>query len=87
MTIDAISLTMYLPKNSINNSYDTTTWERITAIKSRIFQLWSGEIPGVKICCIKFAQRVVLAQTVSINGEFKVSWWTPIPNRSHSFAH
>lgn len=55
----------------INNSYDTTTWDRVTAIKSRILQLWNGELPGIKICCIKFAQRVVLAQTVSIAGDFK----------------
>lgn len=47
----------------INNSYDTPTWERMTAIKSRILRMWDTAAPGVRICCIKFAQRVVLVQT------------------------
>jgi symplekin len=33
------------------------------AIKSRIFRIWDSATPGVRICCIKFAQRVVLIQT------------------------
>ncbi|KAH6723347.1 hypothetical protein DL95DRAFT_177783 [Leptodontidium sp. 2 PMI_412] len=47
----------------INNSYDTATWERMLAIKSRILRIWDSAAPGVRICCIKFAQRVVLVQT------------------------
>ncbi|KAI0111445.1 hypothetical protein F4814DRAFT_422512 [Daldinia grandis] len=53
----------------INNSYDTHTWERITAIKSRILRIWDTAPLTIRICCIKFAQRVVLAQTQSINPE------------------
>ncbi|CAK7198401.1 hypothetical protein SEUCBS139899_001062 [Sporothrix eucalyptigena] len=51
----------------INNSYDTDTWDRISAIKSRILRLWESPSPSVRICCIKFAQRVVLAQTHAAN--------------------
>ncbi|PBP23346.1 mRNA cleavage and polyadenylation specificity factor complex subunit [Diplocarpon rosae] len=47
----------------INNSYDSATWERMLAIKSRILRMWDTAAPGVRICCIKFAQRVVLVQT------------------------
>ncbi|KAK0119903.1 hypothetical protein ONS95_011330 [Cadophora gregata] len=47
----------------INNSYDSATWERMLAIKSRILRMWDSAAPGVRICCIKFAQRVVLVQT------------------------
>ncbi|TVY89753.1 mRNA cleavage and polyadenylation specificity factor complex subunit [Lachnellula willkommii] len=47
----------------INNSYDGPTWERMLAIKSRIFRIWDSAAAGVRICCIKFAQRVVLVQT------------------------
>ncbi|KAH8820321.1 hypothetical protein F5884DRAFT_763606 [Xylogone sp. PMI_703] len=47
----------------INNPYDTTTWDRMQAIKSRILRMWDSALPGVRICCIKFAQRVVLVQT------------------------
>ncbi|KAI1641547.1 uncharacterized protein F4817DRAFT_355451 [Daldinia loculata] len=53
----------------INNSYDTHTWERMTAIKSRILRIWDTAPLAIRICCIKFAQRVVLAQTQSINPE------------------
>ncbi|OTA94276.1 hypothetical protein M434DRAFT_394830 [Hypoxylon sp. CO27-5] len=53
----------------INNSYDTHTWERMTAIKTRILRIWDTAPSTVRIICIKFAQRVVLAQTQSINPE------------------
>jgi symplekin len=35
----------------------------MTAIKQRILQIWQNAITPVRICCIKFAQRVVLSQT------------------------
>ncbi|OTB06529.1 hypothetical protein M426DRAFT_318931 [Hypoxylon sp. CI-4A] len=53
----------------INNSYDTHTWERMTAIKTRILRIWDTAPSTVRICCIKFAQRVVLAQTQSVHPE------------------
>ncbi|KAI1386698.1 uncharacterized protein F4822DRAFT_410984 [Hypoxylon trugodes] len=53
----------------INNSYDTHTWERMTAIKARILRIWDTAPPTIRICCVKFAQRVVLAQTQSVNPE------------------
>lgn len=37
------------------------------AIKQRILRIWDDAAPAVKLCCIKFAQRVVLAQTTAIN--------------------
>ncbi|KAL6895780.1 hypothetical protein HDV57DRAFT_24382 [Trichoderma longibrachiatum] len=55
----------------INNSYDTVTWERMVSIKHKILQLWDGAPPTVRICCIKFAQRVVLAQTVASGAEHR----------------
>ncbi|KAM3074830.1 hypothetical protein ACMFMG_008243 [Clarireedia jacksonii] len=47
----------------INNPYDIPTWERMVAIKSRILRIWDTAKHGIRICCIKFAQRVVLVQT------------------------
>ncbi|KAL2758824.1 hypothetical protein ACRALDRAFT_1080491 [Sodiomyces alcalophilus JCM 7366] len=47
----------------INNSYDNMTWEHMTNIKARILQIWETAQPTIRICCIKFAQRVVLAQS------------------------
>lgn len=63
---------MLTPGDRINNSYDTVTWERMVVIKQRILQIWDTAPPTVRICCIKFAQRVVLAQTVSSMGDHRV---------------
>lgn len=63
---------MLTVNNRINNSYDTVTWERMVGIKQRILQIWDTAPPSVRICCIKFAQRVVLAQTLSSMGDHRV---------------
>ncbi|KAH8885081.1 hypothetical protein GQ53DRAFT_367031 [Thozetella sp. PMI_491] len=55
----------------INNSYHKESWEQISMIKARILRIWDGAPAPVKVCCIKFAQRVVLAQTTSNGGEQK----------------
>ncbi|TWU77130.1 hypothetical protein ED733_008332 [Metarhizium rileyi] len=57
----------------INNGYDTVTWDKMLSIKQRILRLWDNAVPSVRISCIKFAQRVVLAQTVSTGVEFRHS--------------
>lgn len=49
----------------INNGYDTITWEKIISIKQRILRIWEDSPPSVKISCIKFAQRVVLSQSIA----------------------
>ncbi|KAI1133667.1 mRNA cleavage and polyadenylation specificity factor complex subunit [Nemania abortiva] len=54
---------------TINNSYDSATWEKMTAIKTRIRDIWDTAPLTVRICCIKFVQRVVLAHTSSVNPE------------------
>ncbi|KAK9418133.1 putative Symplekin/Pta1 N-terminal domain-containing protein [Seiridium unicorne] len=53
----------------ISNAYDTNTWKNITAIKARILTIWENAPLTLRICCVKFAQRVILAQTPSINPE------------------
>ena len=58
--------------NSINNGYDTITWERMVELKQKILKIWDTATPTVKICCIKFAQRVVLAQTSTAGIEHRV---------------
>ncbi|KAL1870293.1 hypothetical protein VTK73DRAFT_2668 [Phialemonium thermophilum] len=55
------------------NPYDRENWAIMVAIKSRILQLWDTAPSPVKICCVKFAQRVVLAQTMSNGMEQKQS--------------
>ncbi|KAK4042204.1 hypothetical protein C8A01DRAFT_44727 [Parachaetomium inaequale] len=55
----------------IHNSYHTESWEQMSAIKSRILRIWDGAPTPVRLSCIKFAQRVVLAQTASNGMEQK----------------
>ncbi|RCI15315.1 hypothetical protein L249_6719, partial [Ophiocordyceps polyrhachis-furcata BCC 54312] len=62
----------------INNGYDTDTWERMVSIKQRILRLWESSVPSVNICCIKFVQRVILAQ--SYGGALDVSLEKVPPN-------
>lgn len=38
-------------------------WENMTAIKQGILRRWDSFPSQVKICCIKFVQRVVQVQT------------------------
>lgn len=57
---------------SINNGYDTITWERMVAVKQKVLRIWDNANPTVRICCIKFAQRVVLAQTAATGSELRV---------------
>lgn len=42
------------------------------AIKSRILRIWDSAATGIRICCIKFAQQVVLAQTAGPDSETRV---------------
>jgi symplekin len=42
------------------------------AIKSRILRIWDSAATGVRICCIKFAQQVVLAQTTGPDADPRV---------------
>ncbi|KAM0216632.1 hypothetical protein ACHAPA_007582 [Fusarium lateritium] len=55
----------------INNGYDTITWERMVAVKQKVLRIWDNASPTVRICCIKFAQRVVLAQTAATGSELR----------------
>ncbi|KND95303.1 mRNA cleavage and polyadenylation specificity factor complex subunit pta1 [Tolypocladium ophioglossoides CBS 100239] len=55
----------------INNGYDTVTWETMVGIKQRVLRIWDTAAPSVRISCIKFAQRVVLAQSVAAGSEFR----------------
>ncbi|KAK1755192.1 mRNA cleavage and polyadenylation specificity factor complex subunit pta1 [Echria macrotheca] len=57
----------------IHNSYHKESWEAMTAIKAKILQIWDTAPTPVRICCIKFVQRVILAQTASNGMEQKIN--------------
>ncbi|KAL8842699.1 MAG: hypothetical protein Q9170_000355 [Blastenia crenularia] len=47
----------------ISNPHDSATWNHMAAIKSNIFRRWDAASGGIRICCIKFVQRIVQVQT------------------------
>ncbi|KZF23799.1 mRNA cleavage and polyadenylation specificity factor complex subunit [Xylona heveae TC161] len=50
-------------RHIIANPDDAPTWEKMAAIKSNILRRWDTAPAGVRVCCIKFVQRVVQVQT------------------------
>ncbi|KAK9456188.1 hypothetical protein V1511DRAFT_496801 [Dipodascopsis uninucleata] len=59
----AASIYPFVFKYICMNKSDEETWTKMSAIKSRILQLWDGESKGVRLCCIKFVQKVIATQT------------------------
>lgn len=41
----------------------------MVTIKQKILRIWDDAASAVKLCCVKFAQRVVLAQTTATSLE------------------
>ncbi|KAF2088307.1 hypothetical protein K490DRAFT_73252 [Saccharata proteae CBS 121410] len=50
----------------INNPTDAPTWQKMAGIKSNILRRMDSAAPGVRICCVKFVQRVVQTQTPGV---------------------
>ncbi|KAF8467718.1 hypothetical protein BDZ91DRAFT_782414 [Kalaharituber pfeilii] len=48
------------------NPKKTEEWQKISIIKQKILWLWDSGPPGVKVCCIKFVQRVIQVQTPGV---------------------
>ena len=57
---------------SINNPQDAETWQKMVAIKSNILKRMDTSPAGVKVCCIKFIQRIVQVQTAGIIADPRV---------------
>ncbi|KAF2099355.1 hypothetical protein NA57DRAFT_38555 [Rhizodiscina lignyota] len=47
----------------IDHATDGAIWQTMAAIKSNILRRMDSAPPGVRVCCIKFVQRVVQTQT------------------------
>ncbi|CBF84897.1 RNA-processing protein PTA1 [Aspergillus nidulans FGSC A4] len=63
ITQTAASLYPLVFRHIINHPEDKQSWEHIEAIKQDLLRRWDSFPCPVKVCCIKFAQRVVLTQT------------------------
>lgn len=59
----AASVYPFIFKWIISNSFDTQRWDDMMAIKTKIYSIWDTAPIGIRVCCIKFAQKLVLLQT------------------------
>ncbi|KAI9846489.1 MAG: hypothetical protein M1837_003909 [Sclerophora amabilis] len=50
-------------RHIVTSPNDTAVWEMMAAIKSKILKMWDTAPLGIRVCCIKFVQRVIQAQT------------------------
>ena len=48
--------------SSVSDPNDSQNWQLMLAIKSNILRRMDSAPPGVRICCVKFVQQVVLVQ-------------------------
>ncbi|EDU50517.1 conserved hypothetical protein [Pyrenophora tritici-repentis Pt-1C-BFP] len=53
-------------KHTVSDPSDAQKWQLMAGIKSNILRRMDTAAPGVRICCVKFLQQVVLVQTPGI---------------------
>ncbi|PGH08293.1 hypothetical protein AJ80_07889 [Polytolypa hystricis UAMH7299] len=53
-------------RHIIDHPDDHALWEKMTAIKQNILNRWDSSPHNVKVCCIKFVQKVVQVQTTGV---------------------
>src|SRR5258707_16191 len=56
----------------ISNPDDSVTWKLMLNVKSIILRKMDSYPPGVRICCVKFIQRVVQTQTPAVIADPRV---------------
>ncbi|EFR02074.1 hypothetical protein MGYG_05077 [Nannizzia gypsea CBS 118893] len=59
----AASIYVLIFRQVVSDASQTSLWQTMTTIKHTILKKWDASSHGVKICCIKFAQKVVQVQT------------------------
>jgi symplekin len=57
---------LILACTSVHNANDATNWQSMSAIKANILRRMDSAPPGVRVCCVKFLQQVVLVQTPGV---------------------
>ena len=79
LAIVDLSFSAYIPEFlsdrdllSIDNPSDIPVWNNMAAIKSNILKRWDSAPIGVRVCCIKFVQKVVQMQTPGANADPRV---------------
>jgi hypothetical protein len=58
----------------LSSPNDVQNWQVMAAIKSNILRRMDSASPGVRICCIKFVQRVVQVETPGLIADPRVRY-------------
>ncbi|KAH6638005.1 hypothetical protein C7974DRAFT_422942 [Boeremia exigua] len=53
-------------RHTVHNSNDAQNWQLMSAIKANILRRMDSALPGVRVCCVKLLQQVVLVQTPGV---------------------
>ncbi|KAI8940129.1 hypothetical protein NX059_003842 [Plenodomus lindquistii] len=53
-------------RHTVSHPDDAQHWQLMAAIKSNILRRLDSAPPGIRICCVKFLQQVVLVQTPGV---------------------
>ncbi|KAF3046638.1 hypothetical protein E8E12_011363 [Didymella heteroderae] len=53
-------------RHTVHNAHDATNWQLMSAIKANILRRMDSAPPGVRVCCVKFLQQIVLVQTPGV---------------------
>ncbi|KAI9842309.1 MAG: hypothetical protein M1838_003178 [Thelocarpon superellum] len=59
----ASSIYPFIFRHIIAHPTETASWEQMSSIKSKILKMWDTAAVGIRVCCIKFVQRVIHVQT------------------------
>lgn len=70
----------------MNHPEGNKTWETMNAVKQEILRKMDSFPCSVKICCVKFLQRVVQVQTPGMIADPRVCSPAPSLTRVHSFS-
>lgn len=62
----AASIYPLVYRHTVSDPSDAQHWQLMAAIKSNILRRMDVATPGVRVCCVKFLQQVVLVQTPGV---------------------
>ncbi|EEH46366.2 RNA-processing protein PTA1 [Paracoccidioides brasiliensis Pb18] len=62
----AASIYPLIFRTIVDNPTEDALWEKMTAIKQNILKRWDTAPNNIKVCCIKFVQKVVQVQTAGV---------------------
>jgi len=69
----------YMCRTRISHPKDDKVWQQLLAIKHHILRHMDSYTPGVRICCIKYVQKVVQTQSPGVIADPRVRYYTCWP--------